>query len=133
MEMPAPLVIESKQVLECLKAFPRGSSPGALQIRAQHLLDAICGTIAPSGQSCLDSLKFFVNNLIAGKVPTTITPWLCGAPLTALKKRSVGLDPLQLVKQLGVLQVDYVACLLDLVLKRSCCLMAKSEWGLGED
>ena len=63
MEMPAPLVIESKQVLECLKAFPRGSSPGASRLRAQHLLDAICGTIAPSGQSCLDSLTCFVNNL----------------------------------------------------------------------
>ena len=45
----------------------------------------------------------------------------------------MGLDPLQLVKQLGVLQVDYVAYLLDFVLKSSCCLMAKSEWGLGED
>ena len=40
MEMPAPSVIKSKQILERLKAFPRGSSPGASQLCAQHLLDA---------------------------------------------------------------------------------------------
>ena len=58
------------------------------------MLGAICGTIAPSGQSCLDSLTFFGNNLIAGKLPTTIAPWLCGAPLTALKKKSGGFGPI---------------------------------------
>ena len=94
MEMPAPLVIERKRVLECYKTFPRGSSPGASQLCAQHLLDAICGTIAPSGQSCLDSLTFYVNDLIAGKLPTTIAPWLCGAPLTTLKKKSGGFRPI---------------------------------------
>ena len=31
-------------VLICLHAFPKGTSPGALKLQAQHLLDAIAGS-----------------------------------------------------------------------------------------
>ena len=55
---------------------------------------AIWGTIDPLRQSCLESLTFFVNNRIAGKLPTTIALWLCGAPLTALKKKYGGFRPI---------------------------------------
>ena len=61
-DTPLSLVVENKDVLSSLYAFLKGSSPGGSQLRAQHLLDAICGTIAPAAQSCLDSLTVLMNN-----------------------------------------------------------------------
>ncbi len=83
-------MVENKDVLSSLHAFPKGSSPGGSQLSAQHLSDAICGTIAPAAQSCLDNLTVFMNNLLAGKLPTCIAPWLVGVPLTAPKKKIGG-------------------------------------------
>ena len=51
-DIPSPLVVDSQSVLHALEAFPRGTSPGFSQLRAQHLLDAIRGTSAPDAQLC---------------------------------------------------------------------------------
>ena len=91
---PPSLVVESKDVLSSLLSFPKGSSPGGSQLRAQHLLNAICCTIAPAAQFCLDSLTVFMNNLVAGKLPTCIAPCLVGALLTAVKKKNGGYKPI---------------------------------------
>ena len=37
-DLPPPLAVHSNAVLTALKAFPRGTSPGASQLRHQHLL-----------------------------------------------------------------------------------------------
>ena len=34
-----------------------------------------------------------MNNLLAGKLPTCIAPWLVGASLTALKRKNCGYRP----------------------------------------
>ena len=39
-----PLTVDDSMVLKCLQAFPKGTSPRASKLRAQHLLDAITGT-----------------------------------------------------------------------------------------
>ena len=89
-DIPPSLVIENKDVPSGLQAFPRGTgtSPGGSQLRAQHLLDAISGTIVPTAQTCLNNLTFLMNTMLAGKLPTCTAPWLVGAPLTALRKKS---------------------------------------------
>ena len=102
-------MVENKDVLSSLHAFPKGSSPGGSQLRAQYLLDAICGTIAPAAQSCLDSLTVFMNNLLAGKLPTCIAPWLVGAP-TALKKKNGGYRPIAVGETIRLSCKSFVLC-----------------------
>ncbi|MCI81635.1 hypothetical protein A2U01_0102909, partial [Trifolium medium] len=38
-----PFVVEADVVLKCIKSFPKGTSCGRDGLRAQHLLDALCG------------------------------------------------------------------------------------------
>jgi len=54
---PKPaLTVDDSMVLSCLRAFPKGTSPGASRLRAQHLLDVISGSTAPAARDCLYSL-----------------------------------------------------------------------------
>ena len=87
---PALVFQYESAVLSCLKAFPKGTSPGWSRLRAQYLLvlDAIVGTTAPSSHDCLAALTKFMNLLLLGKAPSCLAPWLCA--LTALFKKSGG-------------------------------------------
>ena len=91
---PPPLTITSANVITALKAFPRGTSPGATRLRAQHLLDAVTGSVAPSAQIWLEQLTKFMSSMLAGELDDHIAPWLSGAPLTALLKKSGGIRPI---------------------------------------
>lgn len=84
---PAHLMVTDTQVQAAIASFPKGSSPGGSQLRAQHIYDAICGTTAPASQECLSFLTKWINLLLSGKADSQISPWLCGAPLTALHKQ----------------------------------------------
>ena len=35
-----------------------------------------------------------MNHLLSGKAPSCLAPWLCGAPLTALRKKGGGVRPI---------------------------------------
>ena len=59
-DLKPALVVDESAVLSCLKAFPKGTSPGWSRLRAQHLLDAIVGTTAPSSHDCLAALTKFM-------------------------------------------------------------------------
>lgn len=85
--IPSPLVVDTNQVLTSLQNFPRGSSPGWSQLRAQHV---ICGATTPSSQDCLVELTKWLNLLISGRAHTLLAPWLGGAQLTALHKKGNG-------------------------------------------
>jgi len=87
---PSVTVDESMVLMCCLKGFPKGASPGASKLHAQHLLDAVSGSTAPAANECLRSLTCFMNLLLSGKGPTCLAPWLCGTPLTALLKKGGG-------------------------------------------
>ena len=93
-DVPAPLVVDFESVLAALEAFPRGSSPCCSQLRAQHLLDAIKGTGVPEAKFCLDNLTRLASSLLSGKIDRAIAPWLSGAPLTSLHKKSGGYRPI---------------------------------------
>ena len=88
------LTVDDSMVLSCLRAFPKGTKPGASKLRAQHLLDVIAGSTAPAARDCLLSLTCLMNHLLSGKAPSCLSPWLCGAPLTALLKKGGGVRPI---------------------------------------
>ena len=54
-------------------------------------MDAIKGSCTPDAQACLDNLTRCISLLLSGKVDVSISPWLSGAPLTALNKKSGGI------------------------------------------
>ena len=93
-DVPPPLVVDKQSVLSALEGFPKGSSPGFSQLRAQHLLDAIKGTNVPDAQICLENLTRLMSLLLSGKLDRNISPWLSGAPITALYKKSGGVRPI---------------------------------------
>ena len=83
------LTVDDSMVLTCLRAFPKGTSPGASKLRAQHLLDVITGTTAPASRDCLLSLTCLMNHLLSGNAPPCLAPWVWGAPLTVLFLKNV--------------------------------------------
>ena len=93
-EVPPSLVVDSQEVISALEAFPNGSSPGYSHLRAQHLIDAIRGCNVPEAQSCLENLTRLMCLLLSGKLDRNISPFLSGAPLTALQKKAGGIRPI---------------------------------------
>ena len=108
-DVPTPLLVDQEQVLSALRSFRRGSSPGGSKLRIQHLLDAISGTTAPAAVECQAELTRFVNTLLSGRTDQRLSPWLVGAPLTALKKPAGGLRPVAVGEVLRRL-VSRLAC-----------------------
>ena len=106
---PPALTVDTSAIMSSLRAFPRGLSPGFSKLRAQHLLDATMGTIAPSSQTCLENLTKLVNSRLSGKLDKRISPWLVGAPLTALQKKSGGFRPIAVGEVLRRL-TSHVCC-----------------------
>ena len=66
-------------------------SPGGSSLQAKHLLDTICGHSAPAAQDCLHASIVLISLLLSGKAHSWLSPWLVGAPLTALRKKDFGL------------------------------------------
>ena len=97
---PPPLVVESVAVLAALWAFPKATSPGAPKLCAQHILDAVSGTIAPAAQTCLEHLTRLMNKLLGGAIDPQVAPWLSRAPLTSLIKKTGVYRPIHLVSKL---------------------------------
>ena len=93
-DIPSSLTTNNQDVVQALRGFPCGSSPGGSGLRAQHLLDAICGHSAPAAQDCLHALTVLINLLLSGKAHSWLSPWLAGAPLTALRKKDSGVRPI---------------------------------------
>ena len=109
-DLSPAITITDHLVLKALKAFPKGSSPGGFQLRAQHLLDAVSGFTAPVSHDCLHQLTCLVNFLLSGKAPHVVAPWLCGAPITALHKKKGGVRPIAVCETIRRL-VSRVCCL----------------------
>ena len=108
--VPAPLTVQPSIVLSALRSFQRGTSPGSSALRPQHLLDAVCGSTAPASVECLNSLTCCINSLLAGTLDSRLAPWFCGAPLTALAKKTGGFRPIAVGETLRRL-VSKVCCL----------------------
>ena len=107
--VPAPLTVQPSLVLLALHSFQRGTSPGSSALCPQHLLDAVCGSTAPTAVECLHSLTRCINGLLAGTLDSRLAPWFCGAPLTALVKKGGSFRPIAVGETLHRL-VSKVCC-----------------------
>ena len=79
-DIPSSLTADKQDVVQALHGFHHGSSPGGSSLRAQHLLDAICGFSAPAAQDCWHALTVLVILLLSGKAHSWLSLWLAGAP-----------------------------------------------------
>ena len=59
--------MDTQDVVNALSGFPQLSSPVGLGLRAQHLLDVVCGPATPATQDCTHALIIQINLLLSGK------------------------------------------------------------------
>ena len=93
---PPPITVSSTLISKVLHSFPSDSSPGPSLLRANHLKEAISCPSAACGTRALRALSELVNLLAAGRAPEQVAPYLCGAILIPVKKKSGGLRPIAL-------------------------------------
>ena len=63
-------------------------------MRAQHLVDALDAPLYNKENSFTTALGKICSSLAAGNAPTSIAPWLAGAPIFPLKKKHGGIRPI---------------------------------------
>ena len=76
--------------MEALLSFHSLSAGGPSGTRAAHIREAIG---SDRGGTLLSTMTSIINNLAAGKVPSEVSPFLCGANLFAALKKSGGHRP----------------------------------------
>ena len=90
----APLVVEVDTVLKCIKSFPKGTSCGRDGLRAQLLLDALCGEGSAVARDLLCVITLVVNLWLGGRCPLSLAEFVASAPLTPLLKSDGGIRPI---------------------------------------
>nr|GEV49537.1 putative reverse transcriptase domain-containing protein [Tanacetum cinerariifolium] len=73
-------------VLECIQSFLKGTSCGPDGLRAQHILDALCGEGSAIAVGLLKAIFVVVNLLLEGKCPKVLAGFMASAPLMPLLK-----------------------------------------------
>ena len=89
-----PLVAEVDCVLACVKSFPKGTSCGRDGLRAQHILDALCGEGSAVATDLLRAITAVVNLWLGGRCPKSLAEFVASAPLTPLLKPDNGIRPI---------------------------------------
>ncbi|KAI3823970.1 hypothetical protein L1987_05416 [Smallanthus sonchifolius] len=89
-----PLVVEVDSILGCIKSFPKGTSCGKDGLRAQHILDALCGDGSAVATDLLTTITAVVNLWLGGRCPSSLSGFVASAPLTPLLKPDNGIRPI---------------------------------------
>ena len=89
----APLSFTSTQVVKAALKFNKGSAGGPSGLRPEHLRVVLQFSNARRDSAAV-SLTRMLNNMMAGKVPPVVAPYLCGARLHAGLKKDGGLRPI---------------------------------------
>ncbi|GKC77653.1 putative reverse transcriptase domain-containing protein [Tanacetum coccineum] len=89
-----PLVAEIDSVFSCIKSFPKGTLCGRDGLRAQHILDALCGEGSATATDLLKVITSVVNFWLAGRCPHILAEFVASAPLTPLLKPDNGIRPI---------------------------------------
>ena len=89
----APLSFTSTQVVKAALKFRKGSAGGPSGLRPEHLRVVLQSTNTRRDSAAV-ALTRFLNQMMAGKVPAIVAPYLCGARLHAGKKKDGGLRPI---------------------------------------
>jgi hypothetical protein len=86
------LQVSEADLIAAVRSFPAGSAGGPDGIRPQHILDLINNKEA--GPALITSLTKFINLLLAGRCPDSVTPVYFGGNLIALEKKCGGIRPI---------------------------------------
>ncbi len=89
-----PLIVSADIVSGCLKSFPKGTSCGRDGLRAQHLLDALCGEGSFIATDLLQAITSVVNLWLSGRCPLVLAEFIASAPLNPLLKPDGGIRPI---------------------------------------
>jgi len=81
-----------EDVTAAIRSFPAGSAGGPDGVRPQHLRDLTSNK--ETGPALISALTAFINLLMQGKCPSSITPIFFGGRLIALQKKSGGIRPI---------------------------------------
>jgi hypothetical protein len=90
----APLSVEVDNVLKGIQSVPKGTSCGRDGLRAQHLLDVMCGEGSPVARDLLDAITPVVNLWLGGRCPIGLSEFVASAPLTPLLNPDGGIRPI---------------------------------------
>ncbi|GKA07234.1 hypothetical protein Tco_0686458 [Tanacetum coccineum] len=71
-----PLVVDVDNVLGCIQSFPKGTSCGRDGLRAQHILDALCGEGSAIAVGLLKAISVVVNLLLEGRCPKVLAEFM---------------------------------------------------------
>ena len=86
--------IDAEVAMNCLRNFPRDSAAGLSHTYVTHYLNAIECPTPEYGARAAAAFTDVINVLAAGQAPVEVAPYLCGAPLYALKKKCGGIRPI---------------------------------------
>nr|GEW25996.1 zinc finger, CCHC-type [Tanacetum cinerariifolium] len=78
------LVAEIDSVVGRIKSFPKGTLCRRDGLRAQHILDVICGEGSATAKNLLKTITLVVNLWLAGRCPPMLVEFVASAPLTPL-------------------------------------------------
>lgn len=81
-------------VLDMIRSFPRGTSCGRDDLRAQHLLDCLSGAAVAISDELITSITHVINLFLDGKCPWVLGEYIASAPLTPLIKPRGGIRPI---------------------------------------
>jgi hypothetical protein len=87
-------VVDASEVRTVIRRFKCGSSGGPDGLRPIHLRDLTAEVLGEAGVKLLDALTSVINIMLSGSVPDEICPFIYGANLIALGKKSGGIRPI---------------------------------------
>ena len=88
----ASLQLTETEVLKAIRSFPAGSSGGPDGLQPQHLLEMVA--CQANGANLLSAVTGFVNMVLDGGCPASVSPIFFGAKLVTLEKKSGGVRPI---------------------------------------
>nr|GEX60898.1 putative reverse transcriptase domain-containing protein [Tanacetum cinerariifolium] len=89
-----PLIAEIDSVFSCIKSFPKGTSCERDGLRAQHILDALCGEGSATITNLLKVITSVVDLWLAWRYLPILAEFVAFAPLTPLLKPDSGIRPI---------------------------------------
>ena len=84
----------SVEVLKAAKKFPRGSAAGGSGLSPTNLMELLHSPSADNTNGLREVLAKGLSILADGRGPPSLSQWISGAPLTALRKEDNGVRPI---------------------------------------
>ncbi|CAK8564206.1 unnamed protein product [Lathyrus sativus] len=88
------LVAEVDTNFKCIKLFLKGISFGRDDLRAQHILDALCRQDSTVSRDLLYAITPAINLWLGGRCLVSLTEFAASAPLTSLLKCGAQIRPI---------------------------------------